>query len=219
MIRCATSDLEQSVLAELEERLGRPASIVGMDEVGRGALAGPVAVGAVLITSQTPAPPAGLADSKVLSASARQALIDPIRAWAPSAVGYGTVETINRFGIVAGLREAGMSALAQLPQAPDLVLLDGVADWLTADDLFAQGSTPPVRTVVKGDLTCTVIAAASILAKVDRDQLISGLDGAEGYSWNSNKGYGSRAHIEALMRLGPHDHHRTAWRLPGVVHE
>ncbi|WP_182354250.1 ribonuclease HII [Flaviflexus huanghaiensis] len=190
-----------------------------MDEVGRGALAGPVAVGAVLLTPLTPAPPPGLADSKVLSTNGREALVGPIKSWAPGAVGYGSVATINRLGIIPALREAGMNALAQLPQRPDLVLLDGISDWLSADDLFGQSIAPPVRTIVKGDLTCTVIAAASILAKVERDALMSGLDGAEGYSWNSNKGYGSRSHIEALTRLGPHDHHRTAWKLPGVVHE
>lgn len=219
MIRFATPEVEQSMLAELAGRLGRPPCIVGMDEVGRGALAGPVAVGAVLITPDTPAPPHGLADSKVLSTADRENLVAPIRDWAPGAVGYGSVATINRLGIIAALREAGMSALAQLPQVPDLVLLDGISDWLTADDLFTESAAPPVRTIVKGDLTCTVIAAASILAKVERDALMSGLDGAEGYSWNSNKGYGSRSHIEALTRLGPHDHHRTAWKLPGVVHE
>jgi len=215
-MKTATADLEQSILRELENTLGRPAALVGMDEVGRGALAGPVAVGAVLISSATPPPPPGLADSKILSLTARRALVDPIGAWAPAAVGYGSVDTINTRGIMAGLREAGLSALAQLPTAPDLILLDGVHDWLSAGDLFADSPTPPVRTVVKGDLTCTVIAAASIISKVDRDDLMSGLDGADGYSWNSNKGYASAAHIEAITRLGPHRHHRTAWNLPGA---
>lgn len=218
-MKLATPDLEQQVLAELTEQLGRPAIIVGMDEVGRGALAGPVAVGAVAITTSTPEAPVGLADSKVLRPAVREAYVETITNWAPGAVGYGSVDTINRAGIMAGLREAGMAALAQLPVVPDLVLLDGVADWLTGNDLFTGFDTPKVRTVVKGDLTCTVIAAASILAKVARDELMVGLDGADGYSWKSNKGYASPAHIDALSRLGPHVHHRTAWQLPGVTHE
>ncbi|WP_316932723.1 ribonuclease HII [Flaviflexus equikiangi] len=219
MTRFATRELEQRLLAELDESLGRPACLVGMDEVGRGSLAGPVAVGAVLIASDSPPPPTGLADSKVLSVKSRDELVHPIREWAPGAVGYGSVETINTRGIVPALREAGMNALAELPRQPDLVLLDGVHDWLTDADLFSSAATPPVRTVVKGDLTCTVIAAASILAKVARDSLMSRLDGGEGYSWSSNKGYASPSHIEALTLLGPHHHHRTAWKLPGVAHE
>lgn len=215
MTRLATPDLEQGVLEDLEKQRGRPAVVVGMDEVGRGALAGPVAVGAVLITSSTLAPPAGLADSKVLSPSSRQALVEPIRSWTSGAVGFGSVDTINARGIMASLREAGLNALAMLPLAPDLVLLDGVHDWLTTRDLFDATDTPAVRPIRQGDLTCTVIAAASILAKVERDSLMSGIDGAEGYSWSSNKGYASASHIEALSRLGPHRHHRTAWNLPG----
>lgn len=216
MSRLAAPDLEQGVLNELEQQLGRPAAIVGMDEVGRGALAGPVAVGAVLITSTTPPPPAGLADSKLLSLKSREALLEPIGQWAPGSVGYGSVDTINSRGIMAGLREAGMNALRQLPAVPDIVLLDGVHDWLSTADLFADEQVPPVRTVIKGDLTCTVIAASSILAKVARDILMSGLEGADRYSWSSNKGYASASHIEALTELGPHRHHRTAWKLPGA---
>lgn len=214
----ATTELEQSLLTEMSAELGRPAILVGMDEVGRGALAGPVAVGAVLITSETPPPPVGLADSKVLSHKARKALVSPIRAWAPGGVGYGSVDTINSQGIMAGLKEAGMSALAQLPRKPDLVLLDGSFNWLSGPDLF-DTDLPPVRTIVKGDLQCTIIAAASILAKVERDSLMARLDGSDSYSWKSNKGYASPAHVDALAQLGAHRHHRTAWHLPGVTHE
>lgn len=212
-----TPDIEQDWLARLTAELGRPAVLAGMDEVGRGALAGPVGVGVVTITADCPLPPEGLHDSKKLSLAKRLGLIDPIIAWGhDSAVGYGSVDTINTDGIIAGLREAGHNALAQLDHQPDLILLDGVHDWYTGD-LFSAHPTPPVVTIVKGDMTCTVISAASVLAKVARDDLMASLDeDCVGYSWSSNKGYASPAHIEALTTLGPSIHHRTSWHLPGV---
>ncbi|WP_315968838.1 ribonuclease HII [Flaviflexus massiliensis] len=214
----ATSELEQMFLAELTAELGRPATIVGIDEVGRGALAGPVAVGAVLLTTDTGPAPEGLADSKLLRPAKREQLVTEIHRWTPGVVGYGSVQDINEHGIMGGLRAAGMAALAQLPVTPDLVLLDGSANWLAGPDLFA-GDLPPVKTIIKGDQQCTIIAAASIIAKVERDRVMSELDGSDSYSWKSNKGYASPAHVDALTRLGPHRHHRTAWHLPGVRHE
>lgn len=216
-----TRDLELDVLAELEDQLGRPAIVAGMDEVGRGALAGPVGVGVALVTADSGEPPAGLNDSKKLSLARRTGLVEPVTRWAEAVgIGYGSVELINSSGIVAGLRHAGLAALAQVPVQPDLVLLDGVHDWLTGTDLFDSRATPQVRTVPKGDASSSVIAAASIIAKVARDELMVRLDEeCLGYSWSSNKGYASPAHVEALTRLGPCRHHRTAWHLPGAIHE
>ena len=113
-----------------------------------------------------------------------------------------------------------------------MVLLDGVADWLSAPaaDLLdsldgAAGRqedgrfvvpVPPVRMEVKGDARCAVIAAASVLAKVERDGFMERLEDP-GYGWAANKGYASPAHIRALGRLGASEHHRRSWRLPGLA--
>lgn len=217
MFPTPSRDLETRLCEELSATLGRPAIVAGMDEVGRGSLAGPCAVGVATITTSTGEPPAGLNDSKKLAAKRRLALVDPVCEWVESyGVGYGSVETINTHGIIAGLREAGLAALGQLAAPPDLILLDGSHDWLTSHDLFDQSDLPPVTTIVKGDGSVTVISAASVIAKVARDNFMAVLDDeCPGYSWKSNMGYSSKAHIEALSALGPSIHHRTAWHLPG----
>lgn len=210
------------------ELLAQGAPLVGMDEVGRGALAGPVAVGACALTGGESEPPEGLADSKLLSPRRREDLVEPVREWAAAhAVGWASNEEIDRFGIIAALRLAGMRALEDLARvigAPALVLLDGSHDWLTRpDDLLAeldgpalpQIATPPVVTKVKADASCTIVAAASILAKVARDEFMCGLDDP-GYAWERNKGYASPAHAEGLRRYGPSQLHRRSWRLPGA---
>ena len=201
----------------------------GLDEVGRGALAGPVSVGLAVVGRGTlDAFPEGLADSKQLTARARTGLVDPLRDWLPA--------EIDERGIVGALRLAGLRALQRVAErghAPDIVILDGVADWLTApqpDLLTVLGDgrpsraapepavdipTPPVRMEVKADARCAVVAAASVLAKVERDALMIDLDDP-GYGWASNKGYASPTHIEALAALGAGNQHRCSWRLPGV---
>lgn len=210
------------------ELLAQGAPLVGMDEVGRGALAGPVAVGACALLGGEPEPPQGLADSKLLSPRRRADLVEPVREWAAAhAVGWASNEEIDHFGIIPALRLAGMRALEDLTRligAPALVLLDGSHDWLTPpDDLLAeldgpvleQIGTPPVVTKVKADASCTIVAAASILAKVARDEFMCGLDDP-GYAWERNKGYASPAHVEGLRRHGPSQLHRRSWRLPGA---
>ncbi|WP_062377207.1 ribonuclease HII [Demequina pelophila] len=205
--------------------------VAGIDEVGRGALAGPVSVGVVALGRCT-AWPDGLTDSKRLTRARREALIEPIRAFAAaSAVGHASADEIDAHGIVAALRLAGRRALGSLGVAVDAVLLDGTHDWLTppAPDLFAQvdawggaGSgpgddwaPPPVTMVVKGDLTCASIAGGSVLAKVERDGLMAAAhDSHPDYGWSGNKGYGAAVHLEALRRLGPSPLHRRSWRLP-----
>lgn len=218
--------------------------VAGMDEVGRGALAGPVSVGVALVDASTPDLfPHGLADSKQLSPSRREALQAPCRDWALDwAVAHAWPAEIDALGIVGALRLAGLRALAEVASrahVPDVVILDGVADWLSepSTDLLtgldapqpvhpavAQVrdamndlglATPPVRTQVRADARCAVVAAASVLAKVERDRLMTELDDP-GYGWSSNKGYASAAHVAGLSRLGASDQHRRSWRLPGL---
>lgn len=217
----ATREFELGLLAE-------HAPLVGMDEVGRGALAGPVAVGACAITGEEGPAPQGLADSKLLSAKRREELAPRVESWAAaSAVGWASNTEIDRYGIVGALRLAGSRALAGIEERigpAALVLLDGSHDWLTAPEDLLQGQdasgapgmrTPPVLTRVKADAQCTIVAAASVIAKVARDQHMRALEDP-GYSWASNKGYASAAHVEALEALGPSSLHRVSWSLPGI---
>src|SRR6476469_1976983 len=200
--------------------------LAGMDEVGRGALAGPVTVGVVLIDETCRSAPTGVRDSKLLTPAARQAMVPRIQRWCLGyAIGHASPEEIDRVGIIASLRLAGQRALEAVGLSPDLVILDGNHDWLTPPDevgLFAFASdapsaTPPVTTMIKADLKCSSVAAASVLAKVARDQMMVALSGDHpAYGWSLNKGYSAPEHMDALARLGPCELHRRSWRLPGV---
>lgn len=200
--------------------------LAGMDEVGRGALAGPVSVGVVVIDETVRSAPVGVKDSKLLTERARTALVPRLQRWAVAhGVGHATADEIDAIGIMAALRLAGTRALAGLGVVPDLVILDGNHDWLTAPaevGLFAFAdesgpTTPPVTTMIKADLKCSSVAAASVLAKVERDQLMVALsDEHPAYGWALNKGYSAPEHLDALARLGPCELHRRSWRLPGV---
>ncbi|MFC7405257.1 ribonuclease HII [Georgenia alba] len=224
--------VENALLAEL----GHGGCVVGMDEVGRGALAGPVSVGVAVVNAGTSRRmPRGLADSKLLTAGAREALVAPVRTWCvAAAVGHAEPAEIDAYGIMAGLRLAGRRALAQvvaLGVEPGLVLLDGNHDWLASPvqaDLFAAepppvhvpGTTtevavPPVRTQIKADATCAVVAAASVVAKVERDARMVELDPTyPRYGWAGNKGYSAPEHLAALREHGPCELHRRSWNLP-----
>jgi ribonuclease HII len=204
--------------------------LCGMDEVGRGALAGPVSVGVVVIDETCRSAPVGVKDSKLLTAAARERMVAPIRRWARAwAVGHASPAEIDAIGIMAALRLAGTRALAQLDVVPDLVILDGNHDWLTDPAkvgllAFLEGgvdvagtAVPPVTTLVKADLTCSSVAAASVLAKVERDAMMVALAAEVGtYSWELNKGYSAPEHLAALAAHGACEHHRRSWRLPGV---
>lgn len=202
--------------------------VVGIDEVGRGALAGPVSVG-VAAVSRCDAWPAGLADSKRLSAAVRTELVPAITTFTLAhAVGHASAQEIDRVGIVAALRVAGLRALAAMARSgvvADAVLLDGSHDWLSAPalDLFAADAdnsveVPPVTMVVKGDDRCASIAAASILAKVERDAMMEAAhDDHPAYGWAANKGYGAQSHLAALRELGPSPLHRVSWKLPAAA--
>lgn len=179
--------------------------LAAMDEVGRGSPAGPAYVGVIVVESSTGPAPTGVRDSKLISPAAREALVPAIEGWAPDrAIGESSAAEVDCFGLTAALRLAGRRALARLELQPDLVLLDGSHDWLTSpDDDVLNGSTPdsgwtvPVVTKVKADRSCASVAAASIIAKVARDAVMTGLaDDFPGYGWEANKGYATSDHLD-----------------------
>jgi ribonuclease HII len=205
-----------------------------VDEVGRGALAGPVTVGVTVVTLQTGTAPRGLRDSKLLTPRARAELAPRLLRWpAASAVGHAQPAEVDAVGIIAALRVAAARAFAELDVAPDAALLDGSHDWLAVPEepaaLFADPradrvaglvdqSVLPARVVtrVRADLTCAGVAAASVLAKCERDAIMVGLSGQHPeYGWAVNKGYSAPDHIAALHRHGPSPLHRRSWNLPG----
>lgn len=211
--------------------------VVGMDEVGRGALAGPVTVGAVAVDLRTRACPRGVADSKLLTPAAREGLLPALGRWGTArAVGHASPAEIDAVGIIAALRLAGRRALAGLGVLPDVVLLDGSHDWLSAprqpglfeldDDALAAAARAEcaahgeldaitVRTRVRADRACASVAAASVLAKCARDAIMVEVAGEHpAYRWAENKGYGAPEHLDALRNLGPTALHRRSWRLP-----
>lgn len=211
MSRAPTLRVERALLRE-GHRL-----VASVDEVGRGALAGPASVGVVLVDATVRTAPAGVRDSKLLTPAAREALVPRIRRWALGyAVGHAGPEEVDEVGILGALRLAALRALATLP-VPDLVLLDGSHDWLSdpmSGGLFTP-ATPPVRTLIKADMSCSSVAAASVLAKVERDALMVGLhDAHPEYGWALNKGYFAPEHVAALVARGATVHHRRSWRLP-----
>ncbi len=204
--------------------------LAGMDEVGRGALAGPVSVGVVVIDETCRSAPVGVKDSKLLTPVHRRRMVLPIRRWALAhAVGHASPDEIDRIGIMGGLRLAGTRALEAVLLSgvvPDLVILDGNHDWLTPAEevgLFAFTDPagprlPPVTTMIKADLRCSSVAAASVLAKVERDDMMVALHPTHpAYGWAVNKGYAAPEHMQALEVHGPCEHHRRSWHLPGVV--
>jgi len=202
--------------------------LAGMDEVGRGALAGPVSVGVVVIDDGCRPAPVGVKDSKLLSHEMRERMVPKIQRWARAyAVGHASPGEIDHYGIMAALRLAGTRALAALPVIPDLLILDGNYDWLTDPErvglmgFLEPGATlapcVPVRTMVKADLFCSSVAAASVLAKVERDAMMVALAAeVPGYAWELNKGYSAPEHCAALRCHGASVHHRRSWRLPGL---
>ncbi|HEY5136073.1 MAG TPA: ribonuclease HII [Candidatus Nanopelagicales bacterium] len=203
--------------------------LASIDEVGRGALGGPVTVGVVLVDLETPSAPTGVRDSKLLTPAARVRLVPKLQRWAPAwAVAHASAEEIDAVGILRALRLAGERALAQLPRRPDHVLLDGSYDWVSrpAPTLFDDDglpadpdswvAPPPVTVKVKADLTCSSVAAASVLAKTTRDALMVELAASfPAYGWDVNKGYASPEHLDALRAVGPCELHRRSWAIPG----
>jgi ribonuclease HII len=195
--------------------------VIGLDEVGRGAIAGVVAVGACAIVASVDAPPPRLRDSKLLS-PARRAEIEPqVRAWAAAvSVGEAGPGEIDAHGIIVALGLAARRALIALHESGidvgrAAVLLDGSHDWLTP----ALRSPPRILTRVKADRDCASVAGASVAAKQHRDALmIADHERWPVYGWNGNKGYGSPAHLAAVARHGASPRHRLTWlRAPALL--
>ena len=218
--RTPTLEVEHQLLAAGCTRLG------AMDEVGRGALGGPVTVGLVVVDATVVEPVEGVRDSKLLTPAARTAFVPAVQDWALAyGVGHASAAEVDEWGVTGALRLAGHRALAAAAAQgppPDAVLLDGSHDWLTVPDppeLLSPDlggvEAPPVTTRVKADMDCAAVAAASVLAKVERDGIMVTLaEQYPDYGWDANKGYGSPPHLEAIRRLGPCVEHRRSWKLP-----
>jgi ribonuclease HII len=194
--------------------------VIGMDEVGRGAIAGPVAVGLSIVDVETRTAPEGLKDSKLLPEPKREELHPKVARWSRyAAVGMASNERIEQIGIIAALGLAARRAIDAIrEQGVDLsgavVLLDGSHDWLSP----AINGAIPVTMKVKADRTCAAVAAASVLAKVQRDRLMIDNDAVHpGYVWTSNKGYASAEHYAGIERVGASPLHRWSWlKQPGL---
>ena len=179
--------------------------VAGVDEVGRGAWAGPVAVGVVVVErSCIRSAPRGVRDSKLLAEPARESLFPRLSAWCPAyAVGEATPGECDELGMTAAQRLAAERALAQLALRPDALIIDGKWDYT---------GFPGARAVIDADATCFPVAAASVLAKVSRDrQMIEYARRYPPYRFERNKGYASPEHRLAVASHGMTDLHRRSW--------
>lgn len=177
-------------------------SVAGVDEAGRGPLAGSVVAAAVIL-------PEGLElaevnDSKKLSETTRERLFDIIMQKALSVgIGFGSHQLVDKINILQATRHAMLEAVSKLSHQPDYILIDGIT---------TIASTIPQKTIKKGDSLSLSIAAASIIAKVTRDRMMVEMDAEyPGYGFAAHKGYGSAAHLEAIRRLGPCPIHRLTF--------
>ena len=177
--------------------------VAGVDEVGRGPLAGPVTAAAVILDPQSI--PQGLNDSKKLTARRRAEIADDIWLMAQVAVAHASVAEIDELNILRASHLAMQRAIDELSQRPDHVLIDG--------NMIPRGLKISAQTIVKGDARSLSIAAASIVAKVARDRIMRALAADfPGYGWDSNAGYPSKAHKMALQSLGVTPHHRRSFK-------
>lgn len=177
--------------------------IAGVDEVGRGPLAGPVTAAAVVLDPQNI--PDGLNDSKKLTAKARARLYDLLLETADVSIAHASVAEIDQINILRASHLAMMRALSRLRRPADYALIDG--------NMLPRDLTLPAEAVVKGDSRVTSIAAASIAAKICRDHVMLSLAQQHpGYGWETNAGYGTKSHITALQNLGVTPHHRRSFK-------
>lgn len=208
--------------------MGRVA-VVGVDEVGRGAIAGPVMVGAFAYVCEVgadgcvaePELPAGIRDSKLVSPKKRESLFAELSAghWTAT-VGQSSAAEIDEHGIMWALGVAAARACGPVLERLSMagvscagLILDGNVDYASGA-LRRAGWKVPVEVRIKGDQDCVSAAAASVLAKVTRDRHMLALhEHAQEYGWASNKGYGSAQHRGALAALGLHPEHRASWNL------
>ncbi len=188
---------------ETEARASRYIRIAGVDEVGRGPLAGPVTAAAVVLDPA--AIPDGLDDSKKLTAKERLRLYKLIEASADVSIAHASVQEIEDLNILRASHLAMKRALAGLRIPPDFALIDG--------NMVPRDLDLPCRSIIKGDSYSVSIAAASITAKICRDCVMMSLAQQHpGYGWETNMGYGSKSHISALQNLGVTPHHRRLFK-------
>ena len=179
------------------------ARVAGVDEVGRGPLAGPVTAAAVVLDPARI--PEGLNDSKALTARRRAELHAELLEVAEVSVAHASVEEIDALNILRASHLAMERALAGLPRPPDHALIDG--------NMIPRGLALPAQAVVKGDALSVSIAAASIVAKITRDAIMWDLaQQFPGYGWETNAGYPSKSHRLALRNLGVTPHHRRSFK-------
>ena len=217
LLRCSPGGLRRAVGRALVRRMSRSGPdfsherraiaagariVAGVDEAGRGPLAGPVIAAAVVLDPARI--PDGLDDSKRLSAPRRVALERELREVAWVGIGEASVAEIDRLNVLRATMLAMVRAVAALPVAPDHLLVDGTH--------LPDGLSQKAEAVVKGDGRCLSIAAASILAKVVRDAIMADLARLHPeYGWERNAGYGTEAHMVALKRHGVSPYHRRSF--------
>lgn len=204
MAAATSSDSNRDLFLHERRARGNGFSVIaGIDEAGRGALAGPVVAAAVVLGVDTfPLP---VADSKTLTPMRRQTLAARLCALPGVHVGVASVShrRIDQVNILKATHEAMYQAIRKLDIQIDFALVDG---------LPVRGLPVPAEFVVKGDALCACIAAASIVAKVHRDEIMKQADGRyPGYGFARHKGYGTRDHLEALRQLGPSSIHRRTF--------
>ena len=193
--------LEQLVSIDRSYWTREGVALAGMDEVGRGPLAGPVTAAAVILDPDRI--PAGLGDSKTLSFTKRERLYAEIMALAQVSVAHASVEEIDSLNILRASHLAMERAVAALPA--DHALVDG--------HLIPKGLACTSRAIVRGDALCLSIAAASVVAKVTRDRIMVDLAQQHpGYGWERNAGYPTPAHLQALLDFGITPHHRRSFK-------
>ena len=195
--------------------------VIGIDEVGRGAIAGPVAVGVSVLDKQNPNLknwPEKLQDSKLMTPKSRTEITAELESWVDGyAIGYSSNQEIDQSGISEALRTAASRALSELFESDSLrsafasdgavILLDGSQNWLGK-----QAAGLEVDLQVKADTSCVSVAAAAVLAKVKRDAVMQQHDQTyPEYGFAGHKGYASAAHIQALKTHGPSAIHRLTW--------
>ncbi len=177
--------------------------VAGVDEVGRGPLAGPVTAAAVVLDPLNI--PEGLNDSKKLTKRARARLYDEILLVADVSIAHASVEEIDEMNILRASHLAMVRALDGLKAHADFALVDG--------NMLPRDLILPAETIIKGDARSQSISAASIMAKVCRDCVMLSLAQQHpGYGWETNMGYGSKSHMAALQNLGPTPHHRRSFK-------
>jgi ribonuclease HII len=184
--------------------------VAGMDEVGRGALAGPVTIGVVAVDASVTDVPEGLADSKLMTPKRRDVMVPIVKQWGIAwATGSATAQEIDKFGIMTAMGLAGSRALGALGLTPDIVILDGNSSFL-----MEETNGPRIVTRVKADQDCACVSAASVIAKVERDALMTLMhEQYPHYGWDGNKGYGAKVHTDAIADHGLCDFHRKSWNL------